>query len=104
MRFGWLRAIRQGHAELQAGLAVPAPVLVMSSDRSSWPKEMGDDVHRRDVVLDVRQIRRWAPSVGTHVTYVAVPGARHDVVLSLPEVRVVVYDELDRWATAYLER
>ena len=35
-----------------------------------------------DIVLDVRQIRRWATAVGNHVTYVAVPGAVHDVVLS----------------------
>ena len=104
VRFGWLRAIRLGHAELQAGLSVQAPVLVLSSDRSAWPREMGDDVHRHDVVLDVRQIRRWAPAVGPHVTYVAVEGARHDVVLSLPEVRAVVYEELDRWVSAYVER
>ena len=49
------------------------------------------------------QIRRWAPAVGTHVTYVAVPGARHDVVLSRKEVREKVYDELRRWHTAYVD-
>lgn len=99
---GWLAAIRAGHAELQAGLDVRCPVLVISSARSAVPEEMGDDVHRHDVVLDVRQIRQWAPALGRHVTYVGVEGARHDVVLSLPEPRARVYDELGRWHTAYV--
>jgi alpha-beta hydrolase superfamily lysophospholipase len=99
---GWLRAIRLGHARLQGGLDLTCPVLVLSSARSATPAEMNDDVHRHDLVLDVAQIRQWAPALGRHVTYVAVEGARHDVVLSLPEVRAEVYDELDRWATAYL--
>jgi alpha-beta hydrolase superfamily lysophospholipase len=99
---GWLRAIRRGHAELHRGLDVPAPCLVLSSARSAWPTTMGDDVHRNDVVLDVEQIRRWASSLGRHVTSIAVDGARHDVVLSLPEVRAQVYDEIGRWLEAYV--
>jgi alpha-beta hydrolase superfamily lysophospholipase len=99
---GWLRAIRRGHAELHRGLDVPCPALVLSSARTAFPAEMGDDVHRADVVLDVEQIRRWASSLGRHVTSVAIDGARHDVVLSLPEVREVVYRELDTWLRAYV--
>ena len=100
---GWLRAIRNGHTRLHAGLDVPAPALVLSSGASAQPAAMGDDVHRHDIVLDVEQIRRWAPAVGRHVTSVAVDGARHDVLLSLPEARARVYDELDRWLTAYVD-
>ncbi|MDO9457016.1 alpha/beta hydrolase [Nocardioides sp.] len=104
VRFGWLRAIRQGHAEVHAGLSVLAPVLILSSAATVNAPELTDDVHSHDIVLDVPQIRRWAASVGPHVTYVAVDGARHDVVLSLPPVRKRVYDELDRWVTAYVGR
>ncbi|PVG83854.1 alpha/beta hydrolase [Nocardioides gansuensis] len=100
---GWLRAIRRGHAELHRGLKIAAPTLVLSSRRSAFPSQMGDPVHRSDVVLDVRQIRRWASSIGTHVTSIAVDGARHDVVLSLPDVRKVVYRELDTWLRAWVE-
>jgi alpha-beta hydrolase superfamily lysophospholipase len=99
---GWLAAVRNGHAELQAGLDVPCPVLVMSSGRSGHPTEMGEEVHGTDVVLDVRQIRQWAPALGRHVTYVGVEGARHDVVLSLPGPRAEVYAELEKWHTAYV--
>lgn len=101
---GWLAAVRHGHAELHAGLEVGCPVLVLSSGRSAQPMEMDDDVHRTDIVLDVEQIRRWAPALGRHVTSVAVEDARHDVVLSLPDVRERVYDEIDRWVDAYVER
>lgn len=101
--FGWLRAIRRGHAELQSGLEAGCPVLVLSSAGTRWPKEMGDDVHGYDIVLEVPQIRRWATALGSHVTYVAIQGARHDVVLSLPEPRAAAYDAMDRWASAYLD-
>jgi alpha-beta hydrolase superfamily lysophospholipase len=101
---GWLRAIRIGHAELHAGLDLACPALVLSSARSAWPQEMGEDVHGADVVLDVAQIRQWAPALGRHVTYVGIEGARHDVVLSLPEPRARVYDELERWVSTYVLR
>ncbi|WP_244928264.1 alpha/beta hydrolase [Nocardioides sp. W7] len=104
VRTGWLRAIRIGHARLQRGLAVPCPVLVLSSGASARPVEMGPEVHGFDIVLDVAQIRRWSTAVGPHVTYVAVAGARHDVVLSLPEPRGKVYAEIERWHAAYVDR
>ena len=100
---GWLRAIRNGHAELHRGLDVRCPILVLSSGRSSTPMEMGDDVHDTDIVLDVAQIRQWATAFGPHVTYVAVDGARHDMVLSLPGPRGRVYDTMERWRTAWVD-
>ncbi|MFC5729892.1 MULTISPECIES: alpha/beta hydrolase [Nocardioides] len=102
VRFGWLRAIRIGHAQVQRGLDVPAPVLVLSSDRSSAPRELCDDVFCTDLVLDVRQIRRWATAVGKHTTYIAIPGAVHDVLLSRPTPRKRAYDEIDRWLSTYV--
>ncbi len=102
---GWLRAVLRAHARLHRGLDVPAPVLVLSSDTSSNPRHLDDErVHTTDVVLDVHHIRRWSTALGTHVTYAAVPGARHDVVLSREAARTRAYAELDRWASAYLDR
>lgn len=99
---GWLRAIRRGHDRIHGGIDVPAPVLVLSSAVSGSPVTPGA-VDNSDLVLDVKQIRRWASSLGTNVTSVAVEGARHDMMLSLPEVRHRVYAEVDRWLTAYVE-
>ncbi|MGA8248942.1 MAG: alpha/beta hydrolase [Nocardioides sp.] len=100
---GWLAAIRRGHAELHAGLDLPFPALVLSSHASANPAEMGEDVHSHDIVLDVEQIRRWTPSLGRHITYVAIPGARHDVFLSRAEPRARAFDELRRWLSAYVD-
>ena len=103
---GWLRAIRKGHAALHAGLDVQAPVLVLSSGTSGHPDPAGavdELVHGSDIVLDVAQIRRWSTAIGPHVTYAAIEGAKHDVVLSAPTVRAKAYDEIDRWLKAYVE-
>lgn len=100
---GWLRAVRNGHAKLHAGIEVGAPALVLSSARSARPLQMGQEVHRNDIVLDVDQIRRWAPALGRHVTSIAIEDARHDVVLSLPEVRARVYAEMETWLRAYVD-
>ena len=61
------------------------------------------DVFTHDIVLDVEQIRRWAPALGRHVTYAAIPGALHDVVLSRQPARDQAYDEIERWRTAYVD-
>jgi alpha-beta hydrolase superfamily lysophospholipase len=100
---GWLRAVREGHARLHRGLDLPCPVLVLSSGRSTLPQEMSEDVHGTDIVLDVSQIRRWATAYGPHVTYVAVEGARHDVVLSLEEPRTRAYDAISTWMAAWVD-
>jgi alpha-beta hydrolase superfamily lysophospholipase len=102
---GWIRAIRAGQTRVAAGLEVQAPVLVLSSTRSGRPASMDDpDVFTTDIVLDVEQIRRRAPMLGRHVTLAQVEGAMHDVTLSRPEVRKVVFDEIDRFLTAYVDR
>jgi alpha-beta hydrolase superfamily lysophospholipase len=101
---GWLRAVRIGQARVADGLEVAAPVLVLSSSRSSSPTSIEDpDVFSTDIVLDVEQIRRRAPMIGRHVTLAQINGAMHDVTLSRPEVRKVVFDELARFLTAYVD-
>ena len=103
IHLGWLAAVRTGHARVHRGLDVRAPVLVLTSGASARPTGPDDPaVDEHDIVLEVEQIRRWAPRLGPHVTLVSVPGARHDVVLSRPGPRARVYDELARWTGAYL--
>jgi alpha-beta hydrolase superfamily lysophospholipase len=100
---GWMAAIRRGHATVHRGLDLSFPALVLSSTRSTSPTEPGDDVHSTDIVLDVEQIRRWSSSVGRHVTYVGIEGARHDVFLSREGPRTQAFAELGRWLTAYVD-
>ncbi|MFT3899813.1 MAG: alpha/beta hydrolase [Gordonia sp. (in: high G+C Gram-positive bacteria)] len=95
--FGWLRAIRNGHALLQAGLDVAVPSLVLRSDRSYFAKNYSSRTDRADAVLDVTHMARWAGCLGGRLTSVPVPGARHDVFLSLPDVRQRAYAEVEAW-------
>lgn len=102
VRFGWLRAIRAGHARVHSGLDIQTPVLVLSSDRTTFTTVLDESARTTDIVLDVTQIRRWASSLGHNVTSIAIPGAVHDVVLSRPEARQRAYAEIQRWLSTYV--
>ncbi len=94
---GWLNAVRRGQARLHRGLDVGVPSLVLRSDRTHFSTRYSELSDRADTVLDVRQIARWAGCLGNETTVVPVPGARHDVFLSLSEPRALAYSRLDRW-------
>lgn len=96
--FGWLNAIRRGHARLHRGIETGVPTLVLRSARSRLGStSYGPASDRADLVLDTEQIRRWAPALGSAVTDMPVDGARHDVFLSLPQPRAAAYAALDGW-------
>lgn len=100
---GWLRAVRRGHRLIHRGIDVGAPVLVMTSGGSAYPKVWDDTVTGHDIVLNVDQIRKWAHKLGDHVTLVRIPGALHDITLSAEPVRKAAFDEISRWLDAYVE-
>jgi alpha-beta hydrolase superfamily lysophospholipase len=100
--FGWIHAIRRGHAKLHRGLDVGVPNLILRSDRSVREVVDPDIIQRGDAVLDVNQIARWAGCIGNRTTVVPITDAKHDVFLSVPESRQVVYRELDRWLDWYV--
>ena len=102
VRPGWLLAMLTGHARVAAGLAIDAPVLVLSSDRSIISRTWSDDMRSSDVVLDVELVARRALALGPVVTVVRVTGAVHDVVLSQRPARDRAYAEMRRWARGYL--
>jgi alpha-beta hydrolase superfamily lysophospholipase len=101
---GWLRAIRRGHARLHKGVDLGAPVLMLSSGHSSVPKGWDESVTSSDIVLDVEQMWRWAPKLGTHVTMVRIEGGVHDLYLSREPVRKALFEEIDRWLDAYVDQ
>ena len=95
--YGWLNAIRRGHARLHRGIDIGVPSLVLRSARSRSAPTWSPDVDELDAVLDSRQIARWAGCLGDAVTSVPITGARHDVFLSKEEPRAEAYLLLDRW-------
>ena len=94
---GWLSAVRKGHAALHRGLDVGVPALVLRSDATHWSRTHTERSHRADMVLDVRQIARWAGCLGTKTWVVPIPEARHDVFLSLQAPREQAYAVLADW-------
>lgn len=100
---GWLNAIRRGHAVLHRGLDIGVPSLILRSDRTDYSGRYTELSERADLVLDVRQIARWAGCLGNETTIVPIAGAKHDVFLSLPEVRQQAYDVLGAWLDRHPE-
>jgi len=99
---GWIRAVRTAQARIERGLEIDAPVLLVSSARSGHPTSESD-LRSTDVVLDVERMRWRAARLSRHVTIAQVPGALHDVTLSPEPARSQVYDEVQRFLSAYVD-
>lgn len=83
IRLEWLRAIRRGHQQVQRGLSLRMPILLMSSDssiraRGAWQPAYG----RADLVLDVDDIQHYGLMLGDKVQPVRIVGGLHDLFLS----------------------
>ena len=101
--FGWINAVRRGHARLHRGLDVGVPNLILRSDHSVREVPDPELIQRGDAVLDVKQIARWAGCIGNRTTVVPIVDAKHDVFLSLAEPRRAAFLELERWLDWYVE-
>jgi alpha-beta hydrolase superfamily lysophospholipase len=101
--YGWLNAIRRGHARLHRGLDVRVPSLVLRSDRTHFSRRYSDLSDHADLVLDVEQIGRWPGSLGGENTTVVIDGGRHDTFLSLPEIRARAYAAVGEWLDQHPE-
>jgi alpha-beta hydrolase superfamily lysophospholipase len=103
VRLGWLEAIRRGQQKLRSGLSIDVPVLLACSTRTFRGRRWEDGISLADAVVDVEHMVRWAPRLGPHVTLARFDGGMHDLILSGPEVRARVFDELGRWVRAFVE-
>lgn len=95
----WLAAVLEGQQKVHSGeLDVGVPVLTLrSSDSFLGQSEYSAAFDTADTVLDVEQIRRWAPKLGSEVTVSTIDGARHDVFLSLPHAREEALSTTRSW-------
>jgi alpha-beta hydrolase superfamily lysophospholipase len=97
VRAGFLRAVRRGHAQVAAGLAIDCPVLVCCSDRSGPRNRTHPDLLSTDSVLDVEQIVARAPLLGTHVEVRRIAGGIHDLALSAEPARSAYLTTVRTW-------
>jgi alpha-beta hydrolase superfamily lysophospholipase len=99
---GWLRAIREGHRRIAAGLAIEVPIFVACSTATFRSSRWDESVLRTDAVLDVEHIAGRAHRLGSHVTLVRIENGVHDLALSAEPVRRRYLDELSRWVSTAL--
>lgn len=88
---GWFRAIHTAQRELQRGLDIPCPILVMYSDKSVWG-EYSEEYMTSDSVLDVADIAKYAPRLGSNITQREIQGGMHDLSLSAENTRAEFYN------------
>jgi alpha-beta hydrolase superfamily lysophospholipase len=79
---GFIRTVRHAQARVARGLWISCPVLLLASDATGPDDRWHEELVTTDSVLDVRDMRRLAPELGTDVTFVEVPGGAHDLALS----------------------
>ncbi|MFI6386594.1 alpha/beta hydrolase [Nonomuraea sp. NPDC050547] len=98
----WLAAIRRAQRRLHKGLDVDVPVLVLAASNGLRVRDFVPEARSADIVLDPRQIARWATAIGPHVTCVRITDGMHDLVLSAEPARKQVFAEIDRWSAAFI--
>jgi alpha-beta hydrolase superfamily lysophospholipase len=94
---GWIRAIYIAQKELQKGLNISCPVLVLHADKSYKGMKWSDEVPNSDCVLDVEHIKKYAKVIGSNVTTIEIKNGMHDLVLSSKNVRQFAYLTIQQW-------
>lgn len=97
---GWVRAISRAHKAVRSGLSIDVPVMVACSARSYRGRELTEDAHHADAVLNVNHIVRGSARLGPAVTLVRIEGGKHDLTLSPRPARDRTFAELDGWLQA----
>ncbi len=96
-RAGWFRAIHRAQAEVAAGLAIAVPVLLLHAERSSRPKAWSEEAQRTDTVLDVADMVRLSPRLGSRVEIHPIPDGMHDLALAAATPRARMFELLGDW-------
>lgn len=96
---GFFRAARIGHEMVANGLDIREPVLLAHSSASGdFNNPSAWELANTDVVLDVEDMKRLGPTLGSRVELVEIPGGRHDLALSQAPARNRYTRETIRWA------
>lgn len=97
VQLGFIHAIHQGHKEIHTGPYLSIPTLIMHSDQTTNPSHWCNKAQNSDIVLDVKDIKKWALKLKGHITLCEIKNGIHDLVLSQAKVRNQVYNELFKW-------
>ena len=93
----WVRAIHKGQKQLQKGIKIACPVLIMTSGSSSKGMTFRKEHLDSDTVLDVEDIQNFSKKIEGKTDLMIFPNGLHDLVLSRKEVRDKVYSSMFKW-------
>lgn len=96
-RFGWIRAIDEGHKVVHEEMNLACPVLLMHSDKTIDGSEWTPAYQTGDAVLSVEHISQYGKRIGSDVTEVTIADGLHDLFLSRLDVREEAYEVLFKW-------
>ncbi len=94
INLGWVSAIYYGQKELQKGLKITCPILVLYSSQSTTPGAFNEKMYTSDAVLNVNDISKYANNIGNNVSKIEIKDGVHDLILSKKSVRKHVYDAM----------
>lgn len=93
----FVHAIFEAQKEIHAGVKITVPTLVMHSHQTQNPKRVNHAAKNSDVILEIKDIRKYANKLQGDVTVITIKNGLHDLVLSAAPVRVHVYKSLFQW-------
>ena len=99
-RLAFLRAVYVVQQELQRGIQLNLPTLVMHSHQSFKAKTWSKHVQSSDIILNVNDIDRCTQRIQGDVQIIALRNAMHDVILSKKPIRELAYQTLFTWLKA----
>lgn len=91
----WIKGIYTAQKELQKGLDIQCPVLVMHSARSVKPGNYRSEMQDADAVLNVEDIERFSHVIGKKAESISFEGGLHDLLLSKKPVRKKVFQAME---------
>ncbi len=91
----WIKGIYTAQKELQQGLDIQCPVLVMHSAKSVKPGNYRPEMQEADSVLSVEDIEHYSHIIGKDVETASFEGGLHDLLLSKKPVREEVFQAMD---------
>jgi len=69
----------------------------MYSSQSSSPKHWNESAQNSDIILNIKDIKKYGHRLKGPITLCEIKNGIHDLVLSAPETRKTVYNELFQW-------
>ncbi len=99
---GWIKGVLTAQKELQRGLDIRCPVLVIHSAKSIKPGNYKPEMQDADAVLNVEDIERFSHVIGKNVESASFEGGLHDLLLSKKPVREKVLDKMEAFLKKHL--